>query len=237
MTAILITLALALGDADADALDKFKADFKAKEIAARAAAVEELAKTPSLKICARLGSLLGVDGPEVRVAAAKGLALQQDDKKHAVPFLLNGAIANAKEPVVLTAILESLGKLREEQGAAEVNKHINAENTDLAKAAIDAAGGIRSATSFDPLIKELKECEDLLKPRDPNNPGSNFGNRLARMGTTNGQNAKDVRDRANALKPEIVKVLREMAKVSCQDAKDWEDWWKEHRNTWRPDKS
>jgi hypothetical protein len=236
MNAILVTLALMLGDADAEALDKFKTDFKAKEIAARATAVEELAKTPSPKVCARLGSLLGVDGPEVRVAAAKGLALQSDDKKHAVPYLLNGATANAKDPVVLTAILESLGKLHDEQGAAEVNKHFTADNTDLAKAAIDAAGGIKSPTSFDPLIKELKDCEEVLKPRDPNS-GAQFGNRLARMGTNNGQNAKDIRDRANALKPEIIKVLRDMAKVACQDAKDWEDWWKEHRNTWKPDKT
>jgi hypothetical protein len=241
MNAILITLAFALGDPDAEALDKFKTDYKAKEIAARAAAVEELSKTPSPKVCARLGSLLGVDGPEVRVAAAKGLALQAEDKKHAVPFLLNGATANAKDLAVLGAILESLGKLRDEGGAAEVNKHVNADDTDLAKAAIDAAGEIRSATSFDPLIKALKECEDTLKPRT-NTPGGGFGGGLGRLGNpaggaNSGKTYKEMRDRANALKPEIIKVLRDMAKVTCQDAKDWEDWWKEHRATWKPDKT
>jgi hypothetical protein len=235
---MLLVLALALGDPDAEALDKFKADYKNKDIAARAAAVEELAKTASPKVCARLGALLAADGPEVRVAAAKGLMLQQEDKKHAIPFLLNGATANAKDPVVLAAILISLGKMRDEACAFEVNKHINADNMDLAKAAIDAAGDIRSATSFDPLIKALKDCEEVLKPRDKNNPpGGGFGNNLTRMGTNGAQNAKEVRDRATALKPEIIKVLREMAKVSCQDAKDWEDWWKEHRNTWKPEKS
>ena len=242
MNAILITLALALGDPDAEALDKFKADYKAKEIAARAAAVEELSKTPSPKVCARLGSLLGADGPEVRVAAAKGLALQAEDKKHAIPFLLNGATANAKDLVVLGAILETLGKLRDEQGAAEVNKHVNADDTDLAKTAIDAAGEIKSATSFDPLIKALKECEDTLKPRTNTPGGGGFGGGLGRLGGPGGAGAtgktpKEMRDRANALKPEIIKVLRDMAKVSCQDAKDWEDWWKEHRATWKPDKT
>jgi hypothetical protein len=246
MNAILITLALALGDADAEALDKFKADYKAKEIAARAAAVEELSKTPSPKVCARLGALLGSDGPEVRVAAAKGLALQPEDKKHAIPFLLNGATANAKDLVVLGAILETLGKLREEQGAAEVNKHVNADDTDLAKVAIDAAGEIRSGSSFDPLIKALKECEDALKPPQ-NAGGGGFGKGgglggLGRLGGAggaagSGKSPKEMRDRANALKPELIKVLRDMAKVSCQDAKDWEDWWKEHRATWKPEKS
>lgn len=240
MNAILLALALVAGDPDAEALDKFKADYKVKDIAARAAAVEDLSKTQSPRICARLGSLLATDGPEVRVAAAKGLMLQPDDKKHAIPFLLNGATANAKDLVVLGAILASLGKLRDEQGAAEVNKHVNADDTDLAKIAIEAAGDIKSASSFDPLIKALKDCEETLKPRDKNNPGGGFGGGLGRLGGPGAAGAKtpkEMRDRANALKPEIIKVLRDMAKVACQDAKDWEDWWKEHRNTWKPEKS
>jgi hypothetical protein len=236
MNAILLVLALALGD-EAEALDKFKADYKAKDVAARASAVEELAKTPSPKVCARLGALLAADGPEVRVAAAKGLMLQQADKKHAVPYLLNGAAANAKDPLVLTAIVTSLGSFREEATAPEVNRHINADHPDLAKASVEAAAKIKSATSFDPLIKELKECEEILKPRDPNSTGANFGSKLTRMGTDSAQNAKEVRERATTLKPEIIKALRDMAKVACQDAKDWEDWWKEHRNTWKPEKS
>jgi len=238
MNAMLLVLALALGDPDAEALDKFKADYKTKDVAARAAAVEELGKTASPKVCARLGALLAVDGPEVRVAAAKGLMLQQEDRKHAVPYLLRGAAVNAKDPVVLAAILTSLGKMRDEQGAAEVNKHVNADDTDLALAAIGAAGDLRSASSFDPLIKALKECEETLKPRDKNNPGGGFGNNLGRLGgNSSGKTFKELRDRANALKPEIIKVLRDMAKVSCEDAKDWEDWWKEHRNSWKTEKS
>jgi citrate synthase len=236
MNAILLVVAMALGD-EAEALDKFKTDYKTKDIAARATAVEELAKTPSPKVCARLGALLGVDGPEVRIAAAKGLALQHEDKKHAIPFLINGAAANAKDPAVLTAIVASLGAFRDEAAAPEVNRLLAAENVDLAKAAVEAAANIRSATSFDPMIKALKECEEVLKPRDPNNPGASFGNNLTRMGTGSARDAKEVRERATTLKPDLIKALRDMAKVSCQDAKDWEDWWKEHRAGWKPDKS
>lgn len=236
MNAILLVLALAAGDPDAEALDKFKTDYKAKDIAGRASAVEELAKTASPKVCTRLGALLGADGPEVRIAAAKGLMLQQEDKKHAVSFLLNGAAANAKEPPVLTAILAALGSFREEASAPEVNRHFAADNPDVAKAAVEAAAKIKSATSFDPLIKELKNCEDVLKPRDPQQ-NANFGNALTRMGTGSARDAKEVRDRAVMLKPEIIKALRDMAKVACQDSKDWEEWWKEHRGSWKPDKS
>jgi hypothetical protein len=238
MLALMMALSLA-GD-DAEALDKFKADYKSKDATARVAAVEELAKTQSPKVCARLGTLLGVDLPEVRIAAAKGLMGQQEDRKRATSYLLAGASVNAKETAVLTAIVSSLGKLKLESAAAEVNRHLSAENVDLAKAAAEAAGEIRSAASFDPLIKELKACEAALKPIDPNAAGLQ-GGRLGQGGFgrigSGSMNAKELRDRATMLKPEIVKALSAMAKVVCQDAQDWENWWNEHRATWRAEKS
>jgi hypothetical protein len=235
MNALLLTLAMALAD-DAEALDKFKADIKGKDGAGRSACVEELAKTKSGKVCAKLASLLTTEVGEVRIAAAKGLE-GQDDKKHAVAYLLAALPPNSKEFPVVAAILSALGKLGEESGAPEVNKGIANENLDVAKSAVEAAGEIKSPTSFDPLIKALKECEEALKPRDKNNPGGKFGGGgLGRLGGGNGQNPRDARERATMLKPEIQKVLVAMAKVNCQDAQDWENWWKEHRATWKSEK-
>jgi hypothetical protein len=237
MTTLIAVLALALAD-DAEALEKFKADIKGKDGTARAAAVEELAKTKSPKICAKLASLLTGEVTEVRIAAAKGLA-EQDDKKHAVAYLVSGVTPNAKDPVILAPILSAIGKVGQEQGAAEVNKYIGAEEVEVAKAAVEAAGEIKSGSSFDPLIKELKNCEEILKPRDKNNPGGGFGSRLGGPGRVggNGQNFREMRERAQTLKAEIQKVLVSMAKVNCQDAQDWELWWKEHRGTYKVDKS
>jgi hypothetical protein len=243
MNALLLTLALALADVDAEALDKFKADIKGKDAAGRSAAVEELAKTKSAKVCAKLASLLTMEVGEVRIAAAKAVG-EQEDKKHAVAYLLASVPPNAKEPTVLAAILAALGKLGEEQGAVEVNKHVADEQIDVAKTAVESAGEIKSATSFDPLIKSLKECEDVLKPRDKNAPGGGFGGRLGNpLGGKAGANSnnpgltfKEMRDRATALKPEILKVLVSMAKINCQDSADWENWWKEHRGTWKAEK-
>ena len=65
MTTLLLLLALAVAD-DAEALEKFKADIKGKDGAARATAVEELAKTKSSKICAKLASLLTGEVTEVK---------------------------------------------------------------------------------------------------------------------------------------------------------------------------
>ena len=176
MTTLLLALALALGD-DAEALEKFKTDIKGKDAAGRAAAIDELAKTKSPKVCAKLASMLTNEVVDVRCAAAKGLGTQ-DDKKRAIPLLAAAVAPNAKEPLVLAAIVSALGKLGDEAGAAEINKHVSHENLDVAKAAVEAAGEIRSASSFDPLIKAMKECEETLKPRDRQNGGGFGGGRF-----------------------------------------------------------
>jgi len=234
MTTLLLALVLALGD-DAEALEKFKADTKGKDAAGRAAAIDELSKTKSPKICAKLASMLTNEVVDVRCAAAKGLGTQ-DDKKRAIPLLAAAVAPNAKEPLVLAAIVSALGKLGDEAGAAEINKHVSHENLDVAKAAVEAAGEIRSGSSFDPLIKAMKECEETLKPRDKNNGGGFGGGRFGGPGGGNMQNFREMRERAQMLKPEIQKVLVAMAKVNCQDAQDWELWWKENRAKYKPER-
>lgn len=242
MTAFLLALALTAFD-DAEALEKFKADIKGKDGAGRAAAIEELAKTKSPKICAKLASMLTNEVVEVRCASAKGLG-EQDDKKKAIAYLSAAVTPNAKEFPVLAAIMAALGKLGEEAGAPDVNKHVNHENIDVAKAAVESAGEIKSASSFEPLIKAMKDCEETLKPRQPG-PGGNgggFGGGLGRMGGPGGpggnmQNYREMRDRATALKPLIQKVLVAMTKTNCQDSADWALWWKENQAKYKPDRS
>jgi hypothetical protein len=233
MTTLLLALMMALGD-DAEALEKFKADTKGKDAAGRCAAIEELAKTKSPKIIAKLASMLTNEVVDVRCAAAKGLGTQED-KKRAIPALVAAVQPNAKELPVVAAIVAALGKLGDEAGVAEINKHVNHENLDVAKTAVEAAGEIKSAASFDPLIKAMKDCEEVLKPRDRNAGGGFGGGRLGGPGG-NMQNFREMRDRAQMLKPEIQKVLVSMAKVNCQDAQDWELWWKENRAKYKPEK-
>jgi HEAT repeat protein len=231
MNTLLLALAIALGD-DAEALEKFKADIKGKDGAGRAVAVEELAKTKSPKICVKLASMLATEVGEVRIAAAKGLGTQED-KKRAIPLLTAAIPPNAKEFPVLDAIVAALGKLGDEAGVPEINKHLAHENLDVARAAVEAAGEIRSANSFDPLIKAMKECEEVLKPREQRR--GDFGG--GRFGGGGMQNFREMRERAQTLKPEIQKVLVSMAKVNCQDAQDWELWWRENRAKYKPEKS
>src|SRR5438477_8527909 len=118
MAALAFILALALSRVEglaladekeaAEALSKFSAAFKAKEIEARVDAVNELAKTQHEKIYTKLGSLLLTDVREVRIAAAKGLAGAEEHKKKVTNYFLNGFLANASDLGVEAAIIESL---------------------------------------------------------------------------------------------------------------------------------
>src|SRR5215831_16345593 len=106
----ILMLALALFAADDDtaataALDKFKADYKSKEATVRASAVAELARTPHDKVTAKLGQLLMTDEKEVRIAAAKGLGAVAENRRKPVAYLIAAAGPNAREPLVMAAIL------------------------------------------------------------------------------------------------------------------------------------
>lgn len=236
MLTTILLLAAALGDeaAAVSALEAFKKAPGPKDPGARAAAVAELAKTDHPKVAAKLGAVLLGDVPEARVAAARGFALQLEDRKKSVQLLLAGAVPNAKYSVILIPLVESLGILGEEAGAPEVNKHLQHENAELAKAAVEAAGRIKSPTSMDPLIKALKEADELLKPRDPNQPG--FGrDPFARMDRA-GTNPREQRALAREMQPLLKKALVDITAVQCQDGKDFEAWWKENKASFKPKK-
>jgi hypothetical protein len=102
MTTLLMLFALVAQDdaaaaaaaAATAALDKFKVDYKSKDVAARTAAVGELAKTQHEKVHARLGQLLGTDESGVRIAAAKNLAMVAENKKKVVSYLIAAITPN-----------------------------------------------------------------------------------------------------------------------------------------------
>jgi HEAT repeat protein len=224
MLSIALALSLSTGADEAAALDAFKAEIKGKDAAGRAAALGELAKTSGPKVAAKLQSYLVTDTTEVRIAAATGLGLQAEALKPALAYLSQGAAINAKNPPVLAAIVAAFGKLKDEAGAVEVNKHYGDE-LEVAKAAVQAAGEIRSPSSFDGLIKELKACDEALKPRDRQQGG--FGGGFGRMDGQN--NPREARERARELQPLLKGVLQAMAGITCEDGKDWEAWWRENR--------
>jgi hypothetical protein len=224
MTTILFLLAALAQDDDAAAtaaLDKFKADYKSREVAARASAVADLARTQHEKVAAKLGQLLGLDLSEIRIAAAKGLGGNTVNRRKAVVMLSVGAAANAREPMVMAAILEAIGKLKEPIGAAEVERHFKSKQIPQAKAAIEAAASIGSRSSVHPLIETLRWLEAGAQeaPAVGNNnnaPGIGGG----------GPVDEAARERNTMLRPVVLKALQTLTKTNRSSVREWEDWWR-----------
>lgn len=231
MSTLILILALAAQakpeDKSADeALDKFKTEYKAKEAAARATAVTELARTSHDKIFNRLGAILtSSEDKEVRLAAAKGLGSASEGKKKAAQVLIGATQANAKDPFVLAAILEALGKLGDQVACPAVESYFKSKNASVLKAAVEAAGELKSRGSVHPLIELLKNLEEGAKEAPNVGNGGNYGGGNGALG---GGGVTDdlARERERVVKPIVVKVLATLTKAGYTMAKEWEEWWR-----------
>lgn len=230
MTSLMLALALlaqAAKPEDAaatEALEKFKTDFKAKESAARAGAVSELAQTQNDKVYIRLAQVLtSGDEKEVRIAAAKGLGAATEKKKP-VQLLSASLTANAKDVAVIAAILEALGKLGDQAACPVVENNFKSKNATILKAAVDAAGELKSRGSVRPLIDLLKNLEEGSK--EAPNLGGNYGGNGVPNVNNNGVSDDLAKERERIVKPVVIKVLGNLTKVNHTMAKEWEDWWR-----------
>ncbi|HXX95050.1 MAG TPA: HEAT repeat domain-containing protein [Planctomycetota bacterium] len=208
-----------------EALEKFKTDYKAKESSARAAAVAALAATQADKIYVRLGQILNSsDEKEVRIAAAKGLGGATEDKKKVASILGSGINANAKDAAVEAAILEALGKLGDQSASSTVENSFKSKDVMILKAAVEAAGELKTKGSVPLLIDLMKRLEQAATAA-PTTGGNYGGGKVPSVGS-GGVTDDQAKERERVIKPLIVKVLGNLTKVNYNLAKEWEDWWR-----------
>src|SRR5258706_15386970 len=162
-----------------EALQKFKKGMANPSAPARASAVAELAATKSEKTAATLGSLLGADAEPVRKAAALGLSGFTDYKKIVTPMLLAGLNANAKEPKVLEAIFQALGKLDDDSALPTIHGWFEDKDSVAACAALLSAAEIRNLSSIDLIVNLMKKYEKIEAQAKNGGGGGGSGNRNA----------------------------------------------------------
>lgn len=219
-------------DPAAAPLEAFKAAYRSKDPAARASAVDALAPHQFDKVYAKLGQLLTVDAPEVRVAAARGLgACTAEKKAKPTSYLVAAAAPNAKDPVVLAAILEALGKLKQEAALPEIERHYRSKQIPVAEAAIQAAVDIRSPRAVLGLIGLHKWLEVQAKEA----PDFSDSGTVAGVGG-NGIQDRDARERLRTLSPLVDKALQAITGAAMTGRQAWEDWYRETGGRVRPAK-
>jgi HEAT repeat protein len=211
-----------------ESLHQFKKAMANPSAPARAAAVADLARTPSEKAAVAIGSLIGSEADPVKIAAAEGLGNFHDYKKVAVPLLLAGLNANAKEPKVLEAIFKGLGKLSDPDTLSTIHKYFEDKDADVAKAALMSAAEIRNVSSIDIMITLMKKYEKI--DEQAKKGGGGYGINVPNAGADpKGKLAKDVL-------PTIIKALQTITKEKWATTKEWEIWWNKYKATFKIDK-
>ena len=219
MMSLLLVLALQ-DDPSAAALDEFKAAYKSKDVSARAAAVSTLAATQHDKVYAKLGQLLTTDEKDVRIAAARGLgACTAEKKAKPAAYLAAGAQSNLKDPAVLAAILEAIGKLKQDASLPELERHLRSKDLVIGQAAVKAVQEIKSTRSVPALVATLKWLEENAKAA----PDYGGGGGVPGVGG-GGQADADAQERDRVLSPLVNQALKAITGQSHNGRKEWEDW-------------
>lgn len=227
MTGLLILLAsIGADDKAADeALERFRTSYASPSAASRAAAVSDLCRVPHEKTFARVVPFLTGDAKEVRDAAARGLGNFTDYKKVAVQALIAALPPNDKEPTVQIAIFDGLGKLDDPAALPTIHKYFEDKDGKVASAALLAAGAIRSVSSIDPILEQMKEVEKIANQKSGGGgaPGVSIPG-----GGTDPQ-----KTRAKEVLKAALKAMQLISKEKWTSAPEWQIWWSRKRATFK----
>jgi HEAT repeat protein len=209
-----------------EALIRFKKGMANPSAPARAAAVADLARTPSEKAAVAIGNCLGGEADAVKIAAAEGLGGFSEYKKIVTPMLLSALNSNAKELKVMEAIFKGLGKLGDPDALKTIHGYFDEKDADLAKASLMSAAEIRNVGSIDLIINLMKKYEKI--DEQAKKSGTGYGQPYG------GQDPKQ--KLAKDVLPTMIKALQTITHEKWATTKEWEIWWNKYKATFKIDK-
>ena len=206
----------------------------------RIQAVRVLAQYHHERIVRVLAPLMTEASVAVRVMTARELgkfAGVDAASKELLGALHSPVNAGKKEAPVRIEILRGLGALRYTPAAPDVARLVEDKDVWIAKAAIDAAGRIRTPEAMSPLIKALRrieskngDAETSLNPFDELFPEMVNASTLLRPDSR--QTAKKPSER-EVLKAPILSALQLISRQNWESAKEWDTWWTKRKTNFR----
>jgi len=206
----------------------------------RILAVRALAQYHHERIVRVLAPLMTEASVPVRVMTARELgkfAGVDAASKELLGALHAPVNAGKKESPVRIEILRGLGALRVAAASPDVARLVEDKDVWIAKAAIDAAGRIRTPEAMSPLIKSLRriesrngDAETSLNPFDDLFPEMINASTLLRPDAR--QTAKRPSER-EVLKAPILSALQQITHETWESAKEWETWWTKRKTSFR----
>ena len=171
----------------------------------------------------------------VRIVAARELArfasVPQAGQSVLAAFRSTANGGN-KYSAVRIMLLRALGDLRMKDAAGDVERAVEDRNVWIAKAAIDAAGKIKSRNAVETMISALKRIEGpmgdaqvALNPLIDAFKEVTIGGMLGADG-----NDRPVSER-DFLRQPLNEALRAITRANYTNTKEWDGWWKAHKAT------
>ena len=203
-------------------------------------AVRALAQYHHERVVLVLAPLLTEASVPVRIMTARELGKfvgVDAAPKELLAALRASSAAGKKESPVRIEILRGLGALRYAPASDDVAKLVDSRDVWIAKAAIDAAGKIRTPEALSPLIRALHrieskngDAETSLNPFDDLFPEMITASTLLRPDAR--QTAKRPSER-EVLKAPILTALQTITHETWESAKEWDTWWTKRKSNYR----
>lgn len=240
-TLLCLLLGAALQDRDAvdAAIQKFNRDYGRVGVREedRIQAVNALAAHRCEKVARTLAPYLVCSPVAVRIVTARrlgGFSGVPGVDSDLVNALLHPR--NTGQRGVQVTILQALGSLRAEGAAEAVSRLVESPDVWVAKAAIEAAGKIRSGAAVDALVRTLVRLDGPAGDRDASL--DLFGGELPTTSilqiALRDAAAKDNARRKVArdvLREPLRTALKSITRLDFSGVREWKEWWQKHKRT------
>lgn len=219
--------------AEEDAKQKI-ADFnaalkKCKSESDYVEAINTLGETQHPKILAVLKGWLGKPSTEIRLATAEQLAKYKKSKEAGEALVKAAQALNSKEKDVASKLIGFSADTEAKELAKMYVALFRHKDVEVARAAVDGCGKVKSKDAVDPLIKLVMDLENVKEDSSggvggPSMPGPGGG------GTA--QEDEQVKRKRELLAPAL-SALRDITDEKWTKGKEWLDWWKKAKATFK----
>jgi hypothetical protein len=228
------------GAAVDSAVRKFKSDYYRAGVREedRVVAVGALAAHRCGKVARVLAPYLTKSPVSVRIVTARhlaGFSGIEGVEENLLSALLH--YRNNGQRGVQVTVLQALGTLRASCAAEAVSRLVESPDIWVAKAAIEAAGKIRSASSVDSLVRALVRldgpCGDkdaFLDPFEGELPATGLLQIALREAALKDRKRR-ISQRA-VLREPMRAALKYITKLDFSGVKEWQEWWRAHKRNY-----
>jgi hypothetical protein len=211
---------------------EFKKELKTcRSDADRARALEHLGATQHAKILAELKNFLTSPVAEIAIAAAEQIGKYKKDRE--ASDMLFASASSRREKDVIVKCLRYGGDVGYKPSVSKLTSYFKNKEIDVAKESIDSCAKLRSKDAIDPLLSLLHELEAVKEDKNANGGlGGLGGGGLYGGGLGSSANDDQIK-RKKELVPQIQKALEDISGEKHANAKEWGDWWRKTKATFK----